>query len=190
MPEPNRKLGPYTLVSKIGLGGFGVVWLAEKRTAIATTKFALKLPRGEDIDLEAFKQEAAIWLQASGHPNVLPLIDADIYDDQIVIVSEYVSDGSLGGWLKQHGGKASSPEAAVEMMDGIRARPEPWNAATRPLSYATTEITIRSDQISDPKLTFCHSISNRLTPCQAYADRLTFCHEFLRKLTNIATKSL
>jgi serine/threonine-protein kinase len=121
MPEPNRKLGPYILVSKIGLGGFGVVWLAEKRTAIATTQFALKLPRGEDIDLEAFKQEAAIWLQASGHPNVLPLIDADIYDDQIVIVSEYVSDGSLGGWLKQHGGKTPSPEAAVEMMDGILA---------------------------------------------------------------------
>lgn len=50
-----KKLGPYTLVSRIGLGGFGVVWLAEKRTAIATTQFALKLPRGEDIDLEAFK---------------------------------------------------------------------------------------------------------------------------------------
>jgi eukaryotic-like serine/threonine-protein kinase len=90
-----KKLGPYTLVTRIGLGGFGVVWLAEKRTAIATTQFALKLPRGEDIDLEAFKQEAAIWLQASGHPNVLPMIDADIYHDQVVIVSEYVPDGSL-----------------------------------------------------------------------------------------------
>src|SRR5882672_4007660 len=121
MPEPTRKLGPYTLVSKIGLGGFGVVWLAEKRTAIATTKFALKLPRGEDIDLDAFKQEAAIWIQASGHPNVLPLIDADIYDDQVVIVSEYVPDGSLAGWLKHNGGKAPSPEAAVEIMDGVLA---------------------------------------------------------------------
>jgi hypothetical protein len=59
MAEPARKLGPYTLVSRIGVGGFGVVSLAEKRTVIATTQFALKLPRGEDIDLEAFKQEAA-----------------------------------------------------------------------------------------------------------------------------------
>jgi WD40 repeat protein/serine/threonine protein kinase len=121
MAEPIRKLGPYTLVSRIGLGGFGVVWLAEKRTAIATTQFALKLPRGEDIDLEAFKQEAAIWIQASGHPNVLPLIDADIYDEQVVIVSEYVPDGSLAGWLKQHGGKAPTGEAALEIMDGILA---------------------------------------------------------------------
>jgi len=121
MEQPTRKLGPYTLVSKIGVGGFGVVWLAEKRTAIATTQFALKLPRGEDIDLEAFKHEAAIWIQASGHPNVLPLIDADIYDQQVVIVSEYVPDGSLAGWLKQHGGKAPSDAAAVEIMDGVLA---------------------------------------------------------------------
>ncbi|HMG76447.1 MAG TPA: serine/threonine-protein kinase [Pyrinomonadaceae bacterium] len=121
MTDSIRKLGPYTLISRIGLGGFGAVWLAEKRTAIATTQVALKLPRGEDIDLEAFKQEAAIWVQASGHPNVLPLIDADIYDDQVVIVSEYVPDGSLAGWLKQHGGKAPSAEAACEIMDGVLA---------------------------------------------------------------------
>jgi WD40 repeat protein len=121
MAEPTKQLGPYTLVSKIGVGGFGVVWLAEKRSAIATTQFALKMPRGEDIDLAAFKQEAAIWLQASGHPNVLPLIDADIYDDQVVIVSEYVPDGSLAAWLSQHGGKAPSFEAACEIMDGVLA---------------------------------------------------------------------
>jgi serine/threonine protein kinase len=121
MAEPIRKLGPYTLVSRIGRGGFGVVWLAEKRTAITTTQFALKLPRGEDIDLEALKQEAAIWTQASGHPNVLPLIEADIYDDQVVIVSEYVPDGSLAGWLKEHGGKAPSAEAACEIIDGVLA---------------------------------------------------------------------
>jgi serine/threonine protein kinase len=102
--EPERKLGPYTLVSKIGRGAFGVVWLAEKRSSIATTRFALKLPRDEDIDLEAFKQEATIWLQASGHPNVVPMIEADVYDEQVVIVSEYVTDGSLAAWLRQHGG--------------------------------------------------------------------------------------
>lgn len=119
MEEPERKLGPYTLVSKIGRGAFGVVWLAEKRSSIATTRFALKLPRDEDIDLEAFKQEATIWLQASGHPNVVPMIEADIYDEQIVIVSEYVTDGSLGSWLNQHGGRAPSIEAASELIEGV-----------------------------------------------------------------------
>lgn len=121
MARPNDKIGPYILVSKLGQGAFGVVWLAQKQTAIATTQFALKLPRDEDIDVEAFKQEAAIWIQASGHPNVLPLIDADIYDGQVIIVSEYVPDGSLAGWLKQHGGKASSIAAACEIVGGVLA---------------------------------------------------------------------
>ena len=121
MAETERKLGPYTLVSKIGRGAFGVVWLAEKRSSIATTRFALKLPRDEDIDLEAFKQEATIWLQASGHPNVVPMIEADIYDEQVVIVSEYVPDGSLGAWLTQHNGRAPSIETASELIEGVLA---------------------------------------------------------------------
>jgi WD40 repeat protein/serine/threonine protein kinase len=121
MAEATRKLGPYTLVSKLGRGAFGVVWLAEKKSAIATMRFALKLPRDEDIDLEAFKQEAAIWLQASGHPNVLPMIEADIYDEQVVIVSEYAPDGSLAAWLRGHGGRAPSIETACEIIDGVLA---------------------------------------------------------------------
>lgn len=121
MAEATRKLGPYKLISKIGSGAFGVVWLAEKQTSIATTRVALKLARDEEVDLEAFRQEAAIWIQASGHPNVLPMIDADIYDERVVIVSEYVPDGSLAGWLKRNGGKAPSIEAACGMIDGMLA---------------------------------------------------------------------
>ena len=93
MAQPQSKVGSYTLISKLGSGGFGVVWLAEKRTAITTTRFALKLARNEDVDIEVFKQEASIWAQVSGHPNVLPIIEADIYDGQIVIVSEYAPGG-------------------------------------------------------------------------------------------------
>lgn len=52
---------------------------------------------------------------------MLPLIDADIYDGQVVIVSEYVNDGSLAGWLKQHGGKASSIATACEIIGGVLA---------------------------------------------------------------------
>src|SRR5437763_2580638 len=119
MEDPPRQFGPYTLIRKIGRGAFGVVWLAEKRTAIATTRFALKLARDEDIDLDAFKQEAAIWVEASGHPNVVPPIEADIYDGQVVLVSEYVPGGSLETWLARHGGKAPSVESAGEMADAV-----------------------------------------------------------------------
>lgn len=121
MPRPDDKIGPYTLISKLGRGAFGVVWLAEKRTAITTTKVAIKIPNDEDVDLEAVRQEAALWVHASGHPNVLPIIDADIHDEQVIIVSEYAPDGSLSKWLVKHGGKAPSLESAVEMTLGILA---------------------------------------------------------------------
>jgi serine/threonine protein kinase/parvulin-like peptidyl-prolyl isomerase len=115
MLKPNDKIGPYTLINKLGRGAFGVVWLAEKRTAITTTKVAIKIPNDEDVDLEAVRQEASLWVQASGHPNVLPIIDADIHDEQVIIVSEYAPDGSLSKWMERQGGKAPSVESAVEM---------------------------------------------------------------------------
>ena len=115
MFQPGDSIGPYTLVREIGRGSFGVVWLAEKRTAITTTHFAIKLTRDEGVDLEGFKREAAIWVQASGHPNVLPIIEADVHNGQIIIVSEYAPDGTLTKWLEKHGGKAPSVEVAANI---------------------------------------------------------------------------
>ncbi|MEO6390516.1 MAG: serine/threonine-protein kinase [Pyrinomonadaceae bacterium] len=121
MARKGDRIGPYTLLEKLGRGGFGVVWLGEKRTALAATRVALKLSNDDDVDLEVIQREASVWIEASGHPNVLPIIDADIYDDQVVIVSEYAPHGSLERWLKQHGGKAPTVAKAVEMADGILA---------------------------------------------------------------------
>src|SRR5262249_19258847 len=108
MPRSNEQIGPYTLIQQLGRGAFGTVWLAEKRSAITTTKVALKLSLDENPDLVAIKQEANLWVHVGSHPNVLPIIDADIYDGQVVIVSEYAPDGSLEGWLNNHGGQAPS----------------------------------------------------------------------------------
>lgn len=119
MPYINQHLGPYTLIKKLGQGGFGEVWLAEKKTKFVTKTFAVKLPLKEQVDADAVRHEATLWEQASGHANVLPIIDADEFDGQIAIVSEYAPDGSLADLLKKQG--RLSVEKAVEMIDGILA---------------------------------------------------------------------
>jgi len=119
MFSEHQNIGPYLLIRKIGKGGFGEVWLAEKRSELVTRQVAVKLPLDDQVDLESIKHEASLWEKASGHPNVLPIIDADIYDGQVVIVSEYADGGSLHGWLARYGGKAPSINAAVDLMLGI-----------------------------------------------------------------------
>lgn len=121
MFKEDQQIGLYTLIRKLGRGGFGEVWLAERKSKFVTTKVAVKLPIDDQVDTEAIKHEATLWEQASGHPNVLPIIDADEYDGQIVIVSEYAPDGSLEQWLRQNGKMSleMAVETAIEILDGL-----------------------------------------------------------------------
>lgn len=122
MFQENQKVGHYQLIKKLAKGGFGEVWLAEKQSPLVTKKVAVKLPHDSQVNIETIKQEATLWEQASGHPNVLPIIDADIYDEQVVIVSEYAEDGSLSDKLKNAGGKLPVEEAvriAVGILNGL-----------------------------------------------------------------------
>lgn len=79
----------------------------------------MKLPLSDDVELDVIKREADLWAQVSGHTNVLPIIEADVYGDHVIIASEYAPDGSLDTWLARHGGRAPSLEAAVTMTNGI-----------------------------------------------------------------------
>ena len=119
MPQANDRIGPYTLIRQLGRGAYGVVWLAERRTTLATTKVAIKLLSDSAADLDEIARESQVWAQAGGHPNVLPIIEADVYDDHVAIVSEYAPDGSLADWMIRHGGRAPSLAAAVQMTAGI-----------------------------------------------------------------------
>lgn len=119
MFQQNQQVGPYTLIRLLGRGGFGEVWLSEKRNSLLSRQVALKLPLDPDPDLAAIEREAQTWLHAGHHPNVLPVIDAEVVGGQVMIASEYAPGGSLKEWLKQHGGKAPSLEAALEMTAGI-----------------------------------------------------------------------
>src|SRR5438045_1690124 len=104
------KIGPYELIRPLGRGAYGEVWLAERRSSILAAQVALKLPLDGQTNVESIRQQAQTWLRASGHPNVVPFLEADLHEGQVVIASEFVSGGSLADWLKANGGRAPSIE--------------------------------------------------------------------------------
>ncbi len=103
MFKAGQEIKEYTLIRKLGKGAFGEVWLAEKRSKFLTTQVAIKLPTPDMLSLEAFQQEVQIWKQASGHQNVLPIIEADESNGQIFIASEFAPNGSLDEQMKING---------------------------------------------------------------------------------------
>lgn len=117
MLQEGQQIGVYTLIRKLGIGGFGEVWLAERRTELVTTQVALKFSLDKNVDLDLVKNEALVWSKANGHPNVLPIIEANIYDGHVVIVSEFAPDGSLEDLLRKR--TLLPVKSALELSIGV-----------------------------------------------------------------------
>lgn len=108
-----QQFGEYTLIERLGRGGFGEVWLAENEDAL----YAVKLPHKDQVDWKQITQEIGLWTLCGKHPNLMPLVGARNFDGQIAIISEYAPDGSLEDLLREKG--KLSVEEAVEMTIGI-----------------------------------------------------------------------
>jgi serine/threonine-protein kinase len=117
MFKPGNNLGPYELIDKIGKGAFAEVWRAKKREGLGP-ELAIKVLHNND-NHQSFQQEAAIWVKLGYHPNVMQIIDADIYDGYYAIISHYTPEGSLENWLKNNNGRAPSEKVAIELTLGI-----------------------------------------------------------------------
>ncbi len=94
------KIGNYQIVRKIGEGGMGAVFLAER--ADLKQRVALKIiRRGADSDviLKRFRREQEI-LAALEHPNIARLIDVGISPDGVPFLAmEYVEGADLTAYV-------------------------------------------------------------------------------------------
>jgi predicted Ser/Thr protein kinase/tetratricopeptide (TPR) repeat protein len=87
-----RRCGPYRLVSVLGRGGMGVVYLAERVDGEVRQRAAVKLlqPGLQDSQRQRFLQEREI-LAGLTHPNIAHLLDAGhLEDGQPFLAMEYV----------------------------------------------------------------------------------------------------
>ena len=99
-PEGER-IGPYRVLTLLGRGGMGEVYLAERADGQFEQKVALKLvKRGMDTEeiLERFYRERQILARLS-HPNIARLLDGGrAPDGRPFFVLEYVDGEPLTGW--------------------------------------------------------------------------------------------
>jgi len=121
MLKEGLEIKDYTLKEFLGKGGFGDVWKARKSTDLFENEFefAIKFFRPEyarGINIERIKKEIEIWKRVSGASNIISVLDADRFENYIYIVSEYANGGTLEEWINANGGKAASPEQAVQII--------------------------------------------------------------------------
>jgi len=90
------KLGRYHLLERVGAGGMGVVWGAwdpelERRVAIKV----VREERAEARDRILREGQALAKLS---HPNVVPVYDVGVVDEQVYVVMEWVRGKNLRRW--------------------------------------------------------------------------------------------
>ncbi|MBV9215351.1 MAG: protein kinase [Acidobacteria bacterium] len=101
-----KEIGKYRIVSELGRGGMGLVFLAERADGEFEQKVALKLiKRGMDTDavLRRFYNERRI-LATLVHPNIAHLVDGGTTDDGVpYFVMEYVDGVPLLDHARSNG---------------------------------------------------------------------------------------
>ena len=100
-----QTLGKYKIVSSLGSGGFGSVYLA-KDTWI-DKDVALKVPHKQNLNFSELLREPRL-LAALNHPNIISITTAEKQDDIFFIVMEYVAGETLETLIANGGALGTS----------------------------------------------------------------------------------
>ncbi len=97
------RIGPFRILERIGAGGMGVVFLAERREPIEQ-RVALKVIRTDRLERTyraRFAMEQAA-LARMDHPNIARLLDAGLDEGQSWFAMEFVPGTPLSDYCREH----------------------------------------------------------------------------------------
>ncbi len=100
----DQRLGPYRIVSELGQGGMGTVYLAERDDGAFEQRVAIKVVRGllDQERVRRFRAERQI-LASLHHPNIARLVDGGTTDDGWpYLVMEYVEGAAIDTYAQEH----------------------------------------------------------------------------------------
>ena len=95
-----QTIGKYRILSPLGSGGFGSVFLAEDTWI--DKKVALKVPHKQNLDFSDMVKEPRL-LASLSHPNIVTVLTAEKQDDVFFIVMEYVTGETLEHIIMREG---------------------------------------------------------------------------------------
>jgi len=95
-----QAIGKYRILSHLGSGGFGSVYLAEDTWI--DKKVAVKVPHKQNLDFSEMLKEPRL-LASMNHPNIVTMLTAEKVDDVFFIVMEYVPGETLEHLIMREG---------------------------------------------------------------------------------------
>jgi serine/threonine-protein kinase len=95
-----QTIGKYKILSALGSGGFGTVYLAEDTWI--DKKVALKVPHRQSVNFGELLREPRL-LASLNHPNIVTVLTAEKQDNIFFIVMEYVSGETLESIIGRDG---------------------------------------------------------------------------------------
>ncbi len=95
-----QQLGKYKIISPLGSGGFGTVYLAQDTWI--DKKVAIKVPHRQNLDFGELLHEPRLLASVS-HPNIVSITTAEKQDGIFFIVMEYVPGETLENLIASKG---------------------------------------------------------------------------------------
>ena len=100
--EMPLRVGPFRLLQRIGAGGMGVIYLAEREQVDFVQQVALKLLDGGSTSLARLAARERRILAALTHPNITAFVDAGSFAGRAWMAMEYVEGEPLLDYCRRN----------------------------------------------------------------------------------------